>query len=150
MVLMEKTTSALLLVLGLYFTVQSVSLGLFSSGKPGVGFFPFLGGLILTIISCAQLIGTLKICKDTLEKPWSDKQGIRNIVLIVAFTALYIWTIGILGFLIPTIIYLLALVDLISEYSLKKKLIYSLASSFILFLIFAVLFAMPLPKGLLW
>ena len=80
----EVSSSLLLMLFGIYFTVESYRFGLGTWARPGPGYFPFGAGLIFSIISLSILVGSLRKVERNAAPP--EPAGVfqwQNIVLVV-------------------------------------------------------------------
>jgi putative tricarboxylic transport membrane protein len=96
------------LAVALFAVVQGHALKLGTLGRPGPGFFPFWGGVVLTVLSLLLLVGALR------KRDRSGWPAIGSPKLLVVMAALlgYVVLLEPLGFVIVTFLFLLLLVRL--------------------------------------
>ena len=102
----KDTIGALVwLALAIFVMVQGVALRLGSLHRPGPGFFPFWGGLILALLALILLAGALRR-RGTIVFP-----GVRwpKLLLVVTALLLYLLLLERLGFTTVTALFLLLL-----------------------------------------
>ncbi len=135
--------SLLFICAGVWVSVVAVRLHLGSPTEPGPGFFPFLGGASLTVISLFLLLESLWGRSTGAE----SFGGIRRPLTMYAGCVAYVAVINIAGFVIATT----ALSVIVLRMLGRKKwwmdagtgLVFSLGSYFL----FAKILDVPLPAG---
>lgn len=117
---------------------------------PGPKFFPEILSLILAVLSLILLFSSLK--GKSIVKNNNNKENTINwkkFITIVAATFLYIFFIETIGYIISTF-GLIILISWVLGYKNKVSLvIISLIVTMVLYSFFALVFNIPLPKGLL-
>ena len=117
--------------------------------EPGPSVFPLLAGV--GILICGIGIFLTEYRKQT-DKPFLDKQGWKRYGLSMVILFAYCLGLQVLGFLPATPLAILALSRLFSQkkYNWVMGVVISLLSTFIIYYIFASLFHLPLPDGMLF
>ena len=108
------------LAISIFVSVEGFSLKLGSLNRPGPGFFPFWGGLVLGFLSLILLVSALK------KRGTITLSGIRwpKLLLVAAALLGYLLLLEKLGFVIVTFLFLLLLFRLED-----KGWVWSVASS---------------------
>ena len=70
-------------------------------------------------------------------------------MLIIGMTALYVWIIQYLGFVVTSIFFMAAMLYILNVRKLWVVCCFSVASSAILYIAFKVVLMVPLPGGIL-
>ncbi len=102
----DLISSLFWLAVAVYFSVEGfVSLQLGTLSQPGPGFFPFLGGVVLGILSLIQIFKSLKN-RDTLSLP-----GLKSAKFLLASgaTLAYLLLLEQIGFVTITFLFLFLL-----------------------------------------
>lgn len=101
----ELIGSLFWLGIAIFATVQGFALGLGNVHRPGPGFFPFWGGIVLGLLTLALLIRAL----GAVERP--SLSGIRwwMLVLVVAALLGYLVFLESLGFVLVSFLFLFLL-----------------------------------------
>lgn len=102
----DLISSLFWLAVAVYFTVEGfISLQLGTLSQPGPGFFPFLGGVMLGILSLIQLLKSLRN-RDTLSL-----SGLKSpkFLLAIGATLAYLLLLEQIGFVTITFLFLFLL-----------------------------------------
>jgi len=132
------------LVIGIVFTAGAVKLQIGSPTEPQAGFFPFLDGIVLILLSCIFLI-----------LAWRGKAGeshafgrLGGPIIVVVALALYVAVLEQLGYLIATV-FLSAVVMKVLETKAGILVLISIALPLVSYLLFDRLLGVTLPAGIL-
>jgi len=103
----DRFSPLFLLVVAIYFCIESVPLGIGSLRNPGAGFLPFLSGVLLGCLSLAIFLtsGTVK-GKASVFVPGKDW---KNGAWVLACLFLYFLVLERLGFIITTFFFIILL-----------------------------------------
>jgi putative tricarboxylic transport membrane protein len=147
MMIWQKATIIMWLVLGLLITEESYRLGLGHFGKPDSGFFPFLIGIFLVglaIISWRQPLADGK----GKERP---EGKINYFKIFWCLLSLYVYAITFewLGFVPATFFLLVFLLKFIERKGWVLAVTVSLLTAVASYIFFGVLLQAFLPKGIL-
>ncbi len=143
---MDLWSGLFFLVLGGIVCGFSVSIDLGNLVKPGPGFIPFLGGLVLMVLSMALMI---RVMKSREREKWdmTIRWGKTAAVLIS------LWAFGFLleriGFAFITFLFILFCMRAIEPQSWMKVLMVSLLTTAASYLLFETFLQSQLPKSLL-
>ncbi len=125
----------------------SINLSMGSLKKPGSGFFPFLLAIVLALFSLVLIYQNWARDKSPLPF-WQRHNWLRpllGLIILISYAVL----VNSLGFIISTFLFLIIWMALIERLGWKTIFGVSIATTVILFFIFALLLDVPLPKGLL-
>jgi len=136
------------LLFSLVTCVESYRLGLGMVTKPGSGFFPFAAGLVMGLLSLAVLFTSMKAKGEEEAK---GRESIRwwNIVVILAATVGFAFSLEITGFLINTFIFVTLMLKVVEPQSWKTSLLGGIIAAVAAELIFNVVFGAKIPTGIL-
>jgi|SRR3989339_355021 len=137
--------------IGIWVSIDSYRMGLHSITNPGPGFFPFVLGMLLCILTlpiCIRSIGSVRKVA-TEEKFIRNPSNSIKLSLIVACLLGYFFLLDTLGFPIITFIFLFVLFW--SGYPRRWVFIstFSIVLVALAYLIFAYLLQTPFPLGFL-
>ncbi|MFC1798332.1 tripartite tricarboxylate transporter TctB family protein [Thermodesulfobacteriota bacterium] len=150
----DRVSSLFWLIVGACICVGALKLSLGKIYKPGPGFFPFLAGAILIILSSFVLLQSFKGFLTQKEHDrgyqalWSSPQG--GLKMICVLTALICYAIGLkfLGFVISTLIFLGFLLKYIGSQRWSVVLSVSFFGAVLSYIIFEYWLGVPFPKGI--
>ncbi len=131
--------------LGVCLESRNVNLGTFH--KPGPGFFPFLAGGLLGLLSLIALFQSLKEKKEA-PGVWEEVNFFK-LGLLLAVLFLYAVLLNTLGFLVGTVLILLCLFRMAADYSWRIVLLASALTIAATYVLFVILLETQLPKGIL-
>ncbi len=117
--------------------------------EPGPSVFPLLAGV--GILICGIGIFLTEYRKQS-DKPFLDKNGWKRYGISMVILFAYCLGLGVLGFLPSTPLAILALSRLFSQkkFNWIMGIVVSLLSTAVIYYIFASLFHLPLPDGMLF
>lgn len=144
--------AGLLLVCGFYF-YHSLNLEYGSLPAPGPGFLPVVLGFLGTIIALCLLIRVL----STEENTYGDKfpTRSRNIsfyrplilyIVTIAIAIIFFETVGILPCVFAATVVFSKICGLMGWF---KPLVLGVCTALVLYMVFALIFQIPMPNGLL-
>lgn len=138
-----------LLLIGVYLSIESKSMGYSEFGSPGPGFFPFWVGLFLAIASFFWFLAELKESVDDQVEQDLDPKGIYRVArLLGAMFALALFFEP-LGYNISILVFMLFLTSTMGKGRVTTNVIVSLMSSFGVYLFFEKMLDVPLPNSIL-
>ena len=129
----------------IYYTFAELKIG--SVRSPGSGFFTFICGLGILLMSSALV--TISFVKGT--KPaslWDGGQWIKPMLALV-FTVVYAICIPTLGFILATALFLVLWQKLVESQPNGKTALVAILGSAAMWAVFEKLLRVPLPNGLL-
>lgn len=145
----DRGSSAFFLALALIVCWASYRLSIGTLEQPGSGFFPFLGGGALAVLSAVNLIKALRKDRGPEPAAKSAAQPInwKNILLALAILAAFPFLLEILGFAPTTFVFFVLLLRLIEPQKWIVTLGFSLAAAVSFHLLFQVWIKMKFPIG---
>lgn len=141
----DRKSSIFLASFGTLIAVTAYRFGLGALSDPGPGFLPFLGGVIMILLSAIVYLGASR------GDPESEREliqiGNRKILLMTACFVLYALSFRKFGFILANFLLLTILFQLLERKSWFASLFISAATIFVAYLIFVVWLQVQLPKG---
>ena len=147
----NRMSAGFCLILGLAVSVKGVSLGLRMNQEMGPGFFPFLAGGILVLLSVILFIqSSVKDGRPGYKESfWIDSNGKKRVLLTLLVTGAYPVVINHLGFLLSTLLLLFFLFRVIAHLKWKLVGVVGTATAVCSYLIFEVWLRANLPRNIL-
>ena len=130
------------LAVAIFAAVQGISLKLGSLSRPGPGFFPFWGGVVLGLLSVVLIVGSLRREAPRLRmRPESAKP-----LVVVAALLGYLLLLESLGFVAVTFLFLLLLFRL-ERRGWAFSIVSAAAGAFVSYVLFQLWLKTQLPTG---
>jgi putative tricarboxylic transport membrane protein len=148
----EEGSSLVWLGLAVVICIGSLRLSLGSFHNPGPGFFPFSAGLVLGILAAAvyfQARRAAASAEETGQPLWTNRSGVKKVILTAIALLVYGISMNYLGFLISTFIFFVFLLRTIEPQRWGLVIIESLLASGISYLVFEIWLQAQLPRGIL-
>ena len=146
----DRRSSLFWLAAAILICVGSLKLSLGNLGQPGPGFFSFLAGAILALLS---IILFLQSRKGGLEEKgkafWPNPQGARQMIWMVVALLVYVIGMNYAGFLLSTVLFLGFLFRGIGRQGWLTSVSMTVSTSFVAYLIFQYWLDVQLPRGFL-
>ena len=113
---------------------------------PAPGFFPFISGLAIGILSVLIWTGGRKkrVAENRFWLPQADKKGIVLAFGLLVFYALFL---EILGFLVTNVLFFLLITKYACHLRWIKAIVFTALCTIGIQLVFKTLFNTPLPEG---
>lgn len=128
--------------------VSLLDLGLGSFSHPDPGLFPFLIGMIMSLVALASIISAMAAGrKDPAFGKWPLFSG--NIPITIAVLCVYALVLEYLGYLVSTSILLLYLFKFSASRNWRMSLLMTIAVMSVSYYFFVVLLQSQLPGGIL-
>jgi len=144
----NRIASIFFLFVGVFFALyaRTVEIGTFT--EPGPGFLPFFGGLTLTGMSLALLLGTFirKMVEVNLSF-FPQRDSWKRVLAVFLSLIVYNLLLQHLGFTLTTFLFIGFLVRFIFPQSMKKTLVVAILSALGARLLFINFLETQLPKG---
>jgi putative tricarboxylic transport membrane protein len=139
---------------GALFLVGALQQGLMRKGVPGPGFLPFISGILLICLSLMVLVPALRrknLGEEGTEgkKFFPERDSLRKISLALIALFTFGLSLGFVGYLITTFLFMLFIMRLIKPIPWRTIFITALATVIFSYLLFVVLLEVPLPEGIL-
>ena len=135
------------LALGITMASFGLVYGLTKSNMPGPGLYPFIVGLLLTLLSVLWLLDKkqrgLASAEEDITVP--DRRGVTHIVLTLAAGVGFILILNSLGYQLTMLLYIGALLKLVSHRNWFLTIVMAASFSFGSYAIFVALLGVPLP-----
>ena len=139
---------AVSLVLGVAYTGLALEMPLGSVQQPGAAVFPIIVGVILMIGSLAAIFEGRSMARDdTVELP-AGADRIR-VLYLVGLMLGYFVALPWLGQLLSSVFFSILLMRILSTLHWARLLIYALAMSLSVYLLFVYFLKVPMPAGIL-
>jgi putative tricarboxylic transport membrane protein len=146
----DKWSSLFWLVVGGLICFGALKLSLGTAKTPGVGFFPFISGSALVLLSLIVFLQSRGIPKATgAAALWPDKGKMLKVLLTIAALLVYGIVMEYLGFLLSTFLFLGFLLRVVEPQRWPMVIGGSVLVSFVSYGIFALWLKAELPTGLL-
>lgn len=134
------------LVLGLAIVGLSLHMPVFGPSGPGGGFLPIILGAMLALTSMALLVQPFTALLSE-ESRWPDRGGSTRVAAVVVSLAAFVILMPWLGFLGTAILVMLCLLPVIARRSLVFTVAVAVACSSGVYVVFARLLGLSLPRG---
>lgn len=128
----------------MYYAIVDLKLGTIT--QPGPGLFPFISGGGISILCMIWLVTNLKSMQshEPLWKKGEFRAPLLAVIIIVAYTALM----DQLGYILSTILFLVAWQVFIEREKWLKIAIITVIGTAAMYLLFSYLLSVPLPEGI--
>jgi putative tricarboxylic transport membrane protein len=128
--------------------LESIRIDLGNLKKPGTSFFPFLGGIVLLLLSLG-LVFKFYLSKRELSEDQDDKTiRWRNVILVALLILVYTYVLDYLGYLISTFILMAFLFRSVEYQPWWIVFVGAVCSSGFSYLLFQVWLKVELPRGI--
>jgi len=144
-------SGAFLAVVSVGVCVRAYRLGLGTGGQPGPGLIPFATAALLGLMSLYLcVLGLIRVVKGYRETEAFKGADWRRAMLVLVILAGYGAFFNVLGFPLATFIFMMSLLWVAGRQNLRLSLTVSLLTVACAYILFVVLFDLPLPSGSLW
>ncbi|HZR70314.1 MAG TPA: tripartite tricarboxylate transporter TctB family protein [Burkholderiales bacterium] len=142
----EIWTAVIVLLFGAIVVYDSQRLGArWGDDGPQPGYFPFYVGLLICISAIAVLVRALR--ERGASRAFVTRDQLKLILTVLVPTAVYAGAVGYLGLYVSSTIYIAFFMWWLGKYSWLKIVPVSVGVSVVIYLVFEIWFAVPLPKG---
>lgn len=136
-------SSVFIYLMSIYFLVKSFDLPI-ESAK-----FPRMVSILLIILTTIYVLQSIR--QNSKESKQKGKDlVIRKLIYVFVTTSLYLISLGVLGYLISTPIYLVATMLLLGSKNKKTIFLVTTISVTLIYVGFKVLLNVPIPQGILF
>ena len=139
----ESIFTGMFVVLGGIIIWTSYDIGLGQFQKPGAGFLPFGGGLLVLIMSVANLLISIRKQKE----PLFEKGEIKTFFLMNLVFLSWIVAMPYLGYVIVTFLVSLIISKIMKLEGLVKPFILASGTAIFIYLLFDYWLYLDLPRG---
>jgi putative tricarboxylic transport membrane protein len=147
---MNKIPCVIWLGIGVFFTVGSRKYGVGSLDEPGPGFFPLIGGVLLSLAALSHLVQLMLKPGGTAGENglWVGAHWGRS-VIVVAGLVLYAFTLDLLGFIVATFLLMFILFSLYDRTKYIFAILASMSVVTITYFVFTIWLKVQFPAGIL-
>ena len=146
----DKLSSVLLFLFSALVCMGAFGYSIGSLHKPGPGFFPFIGGLILGILSLSHFLLLATKRKKETEKAESVTPGgkWRNLILPLVVLFAYPLFLPAIGFVLTTFLFFVALLRFVEPVRWPMALKVSVGVTLLSYALFHLWLKVQFPKGI--
>jgi putative tricarboxylic transport membrane protein len=146
----DRLSGLILACLAIGICIESVRLDVGTLHTPGPGFFSFLSGAVLFLLSFIVFLRSLKGVSYEEEAPfWTSTRGASSALYTLILITLYTIGMNYIGFFISTFVFMAVFLKIIEPHRWLVALLVSLFSSLLAYGIFKVWLDVPLPSGII-
>jgi hypothetical protein len=141
--------SAAWVLLGLGVCLAAMRLRLWDAAGPASGFLPFLTGLVFVGVGLVLLIREWAAPRrpDGSAPFWADAAGATRVALVIVGLVAMALLMPLIGFLLAAIVVMTFLLGLTEGRRLGSSVLLAIASSLLIYWLFASLLQVRLPRG---
>ncbi len=145
----DRIAGAALLALGVAFSAGALThYAYWGANGPGPAFLPFWLGLAMALLASILLVGAVR--SSDPGAAWLPRgEGLRRLVLVLGITALFAALLNVVGMVLGTVLFLIALLRGLDRQRWLVTLAVALAVAAANYLIFTYWLRVPMPVGLL-
>ncbi|QEN08272.1 tripartite tricarboxylate transporter TctB family protein [Oceanispirochaeta crateris] len=137
-----------LLCLFVFFVSRSFPSGF--NGNLGPGFFPLVLSIIGFFLSILQIVVSFKSEETSVDEVKLISRENSRVWFSLLFTALYFGFLHVVGFLIASVFYLLAMLFFLGNRNKKVLILVPILVPIFLYFVFTTLLLVQLPSGLIF
>jgi hypothetical protein len=141
-------STLVLLLFSIYVAVASFSFGVGSLGKPGPGFFP-LGGAIIVGVNALFVLSRALSKTDSKRAVEAEKTRWWKVAAVLGSIVLFGILMDTVGFFLCTFLMIVFFIRIIMSQGWPKTILVALCSSIGCYIIFDLLLNAQLPRGFL-
>ena len=147
----DRLSGAFFLVASIAALLQASCYGIGSFHDPGAGFFPFLMGIVVCVLSSFLLFSAIFSKKQAKEPPELLRVVLtRKKVLYIVFALVaYGLLLERLGFILTTFFVFTFILQVTEPQKLWVSLVSGITASLVCYALFYVALGVPLPRGIL-
>ena len=142
----DRWSSSFWLLFSVLICIESYRLDIGSFHAPGTGFFPFWVGMVFGILSLLLLV--LTFVQEGKRAGISEKVRWRSIILVLLSLLIYAVVLEELGFVVSTLLFIVALLMIIERKKWLIVAIIAILSTLAFYIVFQVWLQSNLPKGI--
>jgi hypothetical protein len=145
----DRITAGALLAFAVAFSAGALrSYSWWDPGGPGSAFVPFWLGLVMAFLAAGFLIRSLRQ-KDPGEAWFPRGAGLRNMLVVLGATIVFVVVLKYTGMILGTALYLVALIGFLGRHRWWVAGAVALAAAGFNWLVFVYWLRVPFPEGLL-
>jgi hypothetical protein len=143
----DLVVALILIGVGALVMVDSLRRGAgWAEDGPQTGYFPFYIGLLI-ILSSLGTIGLSVIARRQRGVPFVERQQLKDVLRVLAPTAVFVALIGFTGIYVATAVFIAAFMRWLGRFRWRVIVPVAVLVPIALFLLFEVWFLVSLPKG---
>lgn len=143
----DRIAGAALLALAVAFSAGALKhYAYWGPNGPGPAFLPFWLGAVMAVLAAMLLLGALR-SRDAGEAWLPTGAGLRRLAIVLGLTTALVALLGILGMVLGTVLFLIALMRLLDRIAWPTTLIVALAVAGLNFMVFSFWLKVPMPVG---
>jgi hypothetical protein len=145
----DRIAAAALLALGVAFSAGALKHHEYwGANGPGPAFLPFWLGLVMALLAALLLIAAVR-SPDPGEEWLPRGDPLRRLVLVLAATTALVALLQVVGMIVGTVLFLIALVRFLDRHPWPLTIAVALAVAAVNFVVFTYWLRVPLPVGVL-
>jgi len=146
----DRVTAVFLLALSVAFSAGALKYySWWGPGGPGSAFLPFCLGIVMAGLALLLLLKSLR--EKNAGVAWLPRgEGLRDMLVVLGATVLFVALLNVLGMIIGTAAYLAFLVGYLGRHRWWLTLTVALAAAVFNWLVFVHWLRVPFPEGMLW
>jgi putative tricarboxylic transport membrane protein len=141
-------SSLFMLLFAIYVALTSTSLELGTLGRPGPGFFPF-GGAVIVGVNAVIILSKALSKRAVARVSEAEKTRWWNVACVLGAIVVFALLVNTLGFILCTFLMFVFFLRVVTLQRWPKTMIVALCAAIGSYVIFDVLLNAPLPKGFL-
>lgn len=143
--MVEKYLSGFFLLLCAVYCYFAMDMSFGTFAKPKSGFMPIIVGVLAVVLSAVNFYQTMKKKTQTDGEGSVDAYTFRNLAVVLAGTAVFIFLLDAVGYLIASVLYLFFLMKVTRTKGWVKPGVISLGVALGLYFCFGTLLGVALP-----
>ena len=143
----NRIASLLLIVSGLFIAFQSSKFDYMVEGTPGPGFLPFWLGIVIALVALIPFIKTFTRFASKLVNPFQSGD-FKNFFIVIGSSIVVVILTPITGLLVALGFMVAVIAKLMGTQSWKTVIGLSVFTPVLLYGIFVMILAVPVPKGI--
>jgi putative tricarboxylic transport membrane protein len=146
----DRFTAVFLFALSVAFAAGALKYySWWGSGGPGSAFLPFWLGLVMAGLALTMLVRSLKQ-KDPGAGWFPRGEGLRDILVVLGATVLFVTLLKTIGMVLGTALYLAGLIWYLGRHRWWVTLSVAIAAAGFNWLVFVHWLRVPMPEGMIW
>ncbi len=138
----------LLILLSVFYLSQAFEFGLWQGYGPGPGLLPVILGFTMLILSIFQLFSHDGL-KSQDKEIFLTKEEAKRLAILLVVNIVAIVLLESVGFIVVITAFAFVILFFMDKWTFTKSITLSLGLSIVCWILFAVVFKLPLPEGIL-
>ena len=146
----DRATAVFLFALSVAFAAGALKYySWWGSGGPGSAFLPFFLGVVMALLALMMLVKSLRE-KDP-GAPWFPRgEGLRDMLVVLGVTVLFVALLRVTGMVIGTALYLAVLIGYLGRHRWWVTLAVAVGAAGFNWLVFVHWLRVPFPEAGIW